>query len=268
MHLESNKDVPLLRFKDDEGKDFLRWKTKSLGAISEVKRGASPRPITSQKWFSEDSQIGWVRISDVTKSKKFLKKTTQYLSEEGVKKSRLIPKGSMVMSICATIGKPIYIDFDVCIHDGFVVFDNLDIDKEYLYYFLEKIQKRWYRYGQPGTQVNLNTSIVSNERIQIPETDEQHKIANFLSSVDTRIAQLEKKKSLLEQYKKGLMQKLFSQEIRFKNDEGEEYPEWEERRIKDVCQIIGGAVFEEEKSPPYQNPAEFQYYELEILETY
>ncbi len=142
------------------------------------------------------------------------------------------------MSICATIGKPIYTGFDVCIHDGFVVFEELKTNKGYLYYFLEKVQKRWYRYGQPGTQVNLNSSIVSNEKINIPEEPEQQKIATFLSSVDTKIEQLNKKKSLLEQYKKGLMQKLFSQEIRFKDEQGEEYPDWENFKLGFVAECL------------------------------
>ena len=142
------------------------------------------------------------------------------------------------MSICATIGKPIYTDFDVCIHDGFVVFEDLKVNKEFIYYFLEKVQNHWYRYGQPGTQVNLNSDIVSNEKIKIPIELEQQKIAVFLSAVDTKIEQLNRKKSLLEQYKKGMMQKLFSQEIRFKDEDGRDYPEWAEKKLGDVSEVL------------------------------
>ena len=141
------------------------------------------------------------------------------------------------MSICATIGKPIYTDFDVCIHDGFVVFEDLKVDKEFIYYYLEKIQKRWYRYGQLGTQVNLNSDIVSNEKIKIPIELEQHKIAAFLSAVDTRIEQLSRGKSFLLKYKQGMMQKLFSQEIRFKHSQWKDYPDWEEKFVRDICEI-------------------------------
>ena len=149
------------------------------------------------------------------------------------------------MSICATIGKPIYTDFDVCIHDGFVIFEDLKVNKEFIYYFLERVQKHWYRYGQPGTQVNLNSDIVSDEKIKIPIELEQQKIAAFLSAVDTKIEQLNRKKSLLEQYKKGMMQKLFSQEIRFKNENGRDYPDWEEKRFSSIA----------EKVSSFHNPA-------------
>ena len=198
-----------IRFKDDQGEEYPEWEIKFIGDISEVKRGASPRPITSPKWFDENSKIGWVRISDVTRSNRYLTKTMQYLSNEGVKQSRLLSKGSIVMSICATIGKPIYINFDVCIHDGFVVFENLKVKKEYLYYFLEKIQKRWYRYGQPGTQVNLNTGIVSREVIQIPTQPEQQKIANFLSSIDKNVELIAKQIEHTREFKRGLLHQMF-----------------------------------------------------------
>ena len=113
------------------------------------------------------------------------------------------------MSICATIGKPIHIGFDVCIHDGFVVFENLKIDKEYLYYFLEQVQKRWYRYGQPGTQVNLNSGIVSRESIHVPTRSEQQKIANILSSVDRKIELISEQIENTREFKKGLLQQMF-----------------------------------------------------------
>jgi len=198
-----------LRFKDEQGNEFPDWEEKRLGEICEVKRGASPRPISSPKWFDNDSEIGWVRISDVTKSTKYLKKTTQYLSNEGIKKSRLVTKGNMIMSICATIGKPIYTDFDVCIHDGFVVFDGLTAKKEYLFYHLEFIQKRWYRYGQPGTQVNLNSKIVSNEIMPLPCSEEQRKIASFLSSIDKKINLISTELNHAQSFKKSLLQQMF-----------------------------------------------------------
>ncbi|MDD2816139.1 MAG: restriction endonuclease subunit S [Thiotrichaceae bacterium] len=198
-----------LRFKDDDGQDFPEWEEKTLGEIANLKRGASPRPIADQKWFSDSSIIGWVRISDVSRSHKYLNHTEQYLSEEGISKSRFVKKGSIIMSICATIGKPIYTNFEVCIHDGFIVFEELQINPEFLYYYLLLIEKNWHQYGQPGSQVNLNTDIVSKEFIYVPIEKEQTKIANFLSALDEQINTSQQQLSLSKQYKQSLLQQMF-----------------------------------------------------------
>ena len=113
------------------------------------------------------------------------------------------------MSICATIGKPIYTNFDVCIHDGFVVFEELKLNKEYLYYYLDMIKMSWYKYGQPGTQINLNSEIVSNEIILFPCLAEQIKIANFLSAIDDKINNCSNQIEKMEAWKRGLLQQMF-----------------------------------------------------------
>lgn len=74
-------------------------------------------------------------------------------------------------------------------------------------------------------------------KLFFPSIDEQQKIAYFLSAVDTKIDQLNRKKELLERYKKGVMQKIFSQELRFKADDGSEFSEWEEKTLGDVAEI-------------------------------
>jgi len=115
------------------------WEMKRLGEVAKIQRGASPRPIDSPVWFDDNSSIGWVRISDVTCSGMFLYETTQRLSPLGVKHSRPVATGSLIMSICATVGRPIITRIDVCIHDGFVVFDNLEADQLFVYYVLKWI---------------------------------------------------------------------------------------------------------------------------------
>jgi type I restriction enzyme S subunit len=75
-----------------------------------------------------------------------------------------------------------------------------------------------------------------------PEIDEQQKIANFLSVIDEKIELLKKKMVLLGSYKKGLMQKLFSQDLRFKDEKGNEFPDWEERQVKDIFTVTRGDV--------------------------
>jgi len=92
------------------------------------------------------------------------------------------------------------------------------------------------RSGQPG----INANEYSQLKFNLPTLPEQQKIASFLSSVDKKIAQLSKKKQLLQQYKKGAMQKLFSQELRFKDAQGNDFPDWEEKRLGEVAKIFDG----------------------------
>lgn len=205
MFPQKGETEPQLRFEGFSGE----WKTVKLGDIANIRRGASPRPISDPVWFDENSSIGWVRISDVTKSNGMLKETTQYLSKKGIEKSRFIPAGNLIMSICATIGRPIYTGIEVCIHDGFVVFDNLKADLLCLLYILQLIEKNWQRYGQPGAQVNLNSDIVSQEKIKLPSLEEQTKIGEFFQALDAHIEAETKKLNHYESLKKAMLQRMF-----------------------------------------------------------
>jgi len=191
------------------------WEVKKLGEIASIVRGASPRPIEDTKWFDENSQIGWVRISDVTKSIKYLFETTQKLSELGIKSSRYVEKGNLIMSICATVGRPILLEINVCIHDGFVVFRNPQIEKKFLYYFLTFIEKDWAKNGQTGSQMNLNTNLINTTLIQFPkEKSEQIRIANIIGDIDDELAVINKKLEKVKMVKQGMMQQLLTGKIR------------------------------------------------------
>ena len=189
------------------------WKDSTIGDIASVKRGASPRPIQDPKWWG--GNVGWVRISDVTRSSKYLFKTTDYLSDEGVAKSVKIKQGEVILSICATIGKPIIVKTDACIHDGFVWFDKLpkSIDREFFYYTLKEKEEFLASQRQSGTQGNLNTSIVSSLRVYLPPLPEQQKIATILTSVDNVIEKTEAQINKLQDLKKGMMQELLTKGI-------------------------------------------------------
>ena len=191
------------------------WVVKKLGEIANIVRGASPRPIEDPKWFDQNSQIGWVRISDVTKSVKILTETTQKLSELGIQSSRYVEEGNLIMSICATVGRPILTRINVCIHDGFVVFRNPQVEIDYLYYFLSFIEKDWSKNGQTGSQMNLNTTLINTTEIPIPPTKvEQTRIAIILSDMDAEIAALETKLEKYRNIKLGMMQNLLTGKIR------------------------------------------------------
>ena len=83
--------------------------------------------------------------------------------------------------------------------------------------------------------LGISKTNLGKVELRIPYLEEQTKIASFLSAVDEKISQLTQKHQLLSQYKQGMMQKLFSQQIRFKADDGSEFGEWEERKLSDIC---------------------------------
>src|SRR5690606_31586410 len=88
--------------------------------------------------------------------------------------------------------------------------------------------------------LGLATSRLGEINLNIPSFSEQQKIATFLASVDKKIDQLQQKQHLLEQYKKGVMQKIFSQKLRFKGEYGNNYPDWEEKKLGEVLKIGNG----------------------------
>ena len=109
---------------------------------------------------------------------------------------------------------------------------------------------------QGGGVPNLNVKVVEKFKINFPTKPEQQKISAFLTAVDNKIEQLSKKQELLGEYKKGLMQQIFSQVIRFKagdtpgqpllpngnSPSGSDFPNWEEKRLGDLCEITTGKL--------------------------
>jgi type I restriction enzyme S subunit len=192
-----------------------KWEVKELGKLASIQRGASPRPIDSPIWFDEKSSVGWVRISDVTKSGMYLRETLQRFSTIGIQHSRPVARDSLIMSICATVGRPIITEIDTCIHDGFVVFDHLQTDMHFLYYMLRAIEGDWSRYGQTGSQMNLNTGLINRTEVPVPPTgEEQRAIATILADMDAEITALESKLDKARQIKQGMMQELLTGRIR------------------------------------------------------
>ncbi len=191
------------------------WEMRTLGELASIQRGASPRPIDSPIWFDENSSVGWVRISDVTKSKMYLRETMQRLSKRGIQYSRPVSQGSLIMSICATVGRPIITMLDTCIHDGFVVFDSLRCDQYFLYYILSSIEGDWSRHGQTGSQMNLNTGLINRTEVSVPAIiEEQTAIAQILSDMDAEITELDTKLAKARAVKQGMMQQLLTGKIR------------------------------------------------------
>lgn len=96
------------------------------------------------------------------------------------------------------------------------------------------VRKQIMSKAQGAQHINIGQEILSSVRVNMPSLPEQQKIAEFLSTIDTVIEKQKETVSAWEERKKGVMQKLFSQEVRFKADDGSEFPEWEEKKLKNI----------------------------------
>ena len=107
----------------------------------------------------------------------------------------------------------------------------------------QRIQKYFWSELTGTTIKNLSLNSISNTKIISPKYEEQQKIGEFFSKLDRQIELEEKKLALLEEQKKGYMQKIFSQELRFKDENGEEYPEWEKMNLERIAEIKRGLTY-------------------------
>ena len=168
----------------DSGVEWLgqvpeHWIVIYIKHLSQVKRGASPRPIDDPKYFDEDGEYAWTRIADVSNSGMYLTSTTQRLSALGSSLSVRLNAGELFLSIAGTVGKPCITMFKSCIHDGFVYFPSLKINNKFLYYIFDAGQA-YLGLGKMGTQLNLNTETVGGIKIGLPPVDEIEEIIGYI----------------------------------------------------------------------------------------
>lgn len=113
------------------------------------------------------------------------------------------------------------------------------VNLEFLRYFFRRKRGKYLLElaspGGAGRNKTLGQEDFGKLKVVFPKIEEQEKIAASLGSVDEKIALLEKKRELFEQYKKGVMQQIFSQQIRFKDDNGNDFPDWEEKRLGEIA---------------------------------
>lgn len=238
MSNTQKKNVPELRFPGFEGE----WEEKKLGEFAgkvtqknvdkkyiETLTNSAELGIISQKDYfdKEISNIDNIKKYYVVEENDFFynPRMSNYAPFGPVNRNKLGKKGVM---------SPLY-----------TVFKIQNIDLNFIEFYFKS--SKWYRFmalngdsGARADRFSIKDRTFMEMPLHIPCMDEQIKIGQFFSKLDRQIELEEQKLELLQQQKKGYMQKIFSQELRFKDENGKDYPEWEETTIKEIAQINTG----------------------------
>jgi len=247
-----NKNIPQLRFPEFKGE----WEKKKLGEVAEISSGGTPSRTNPNYW---NGNIPWVSTTLIDFN--FIDKTEEYITEEGLKNSsaKLFPQGTLLMAMYGqgkTRGKIAILNIDATTNQAC---GAITTNKEVLnpLFAFQNIAKRYDEIrdlSNQGGQENLSGGIIKGIEISFPTLPEQTKIATFLTAVDEKLQALKKKKALLEHYKKGVMQKIFSQALRFKpalsevegDENGKDFPDWEVKKLGEVCEVKKGKQLNKE----------------------
>ena len=243
---------PKLRFKADDGSQFPDWEKKKLSDIF-VERREMQCIDDEYKLLSFTIEQGVINPEDKKTnkrdflmkdkaSKKFLR--TEYndiIYNPANLKYGAINRNKLGKGLLSPIYAIFYTEQNAVFMESIV--RNPDFIKRTLKYL-------------EGTVIKLMTLKPRDflrMKSYIPCLEEQQKIAEFLSTIDTVIAKQKETVSAWEKRKKGVMQKLFSQEVRFKADDGSKFPDWEEKKLGDICKTFSGGTPKSGKTRYYEN---------------
>ena len=220
--------VPKLRFKREDGTDYREWEEKTLQDVSSY--------ITTTGTGEKSVYVG---------TENMRKNCSGVVLEDNndttVKGIQYTLNDVLVSNIRPYLKKAWRADRSgICSTDVLCIRGTSGILSEYLYTLLSS--DSFFEYvmqGVKGTKMPRgDKKHIMDMPVSIPCLEEQQKIADFLSTVDEVIAQSEAEVQSLEQQKKAAMQKIFSQEVRFKRENGSDYPEWEEKVFTDLFKSI------------------------------
>ena len=235
MSKKVRKLVPELRFSEFKGD----WEIKSVEKIASVSSGGTPSRTKPTYW---NGDIPWITTSETSQSE--ILDSVEKITKKGLENSsaKLFPKDTILMAMYGqgkTRGQVSLLRINAATSQNFAAITlKKDYVPEFVYLFLSQEYERLRALSNGNAHKSLSSGLVKKYKIPVTETKEQEKIASFLNVIALRITQLRRKHELLETYKKGVMQKIFSQQIRFKQDDGSNFPNWKEKKLKNICSLI------------------------------
>ncbi|MDU2728079.1 restriction endonuclease subunit S [Pantoea sp.] len=216
--------VPKLRFRN-----FTQdWHENSLGDLVDIKSGNSP----SNYELSSVGEYPFIKVEDMNNCSKYQVRAREFV----VNSQPCFPTGSVVFpkrGAAIMNNKVRILNQNSCADTNMMALVPINIHQEYLYYLISFVGL--YKIADTSTIPQINNKHILPFNVIIPEKKEQTKVANFLSSVDEKITLLNNQYDLLCRYKKGMMQKILRQELRFKDENGDNFPEWNPCQLKDVA---------------------------------
>ncbi len=191
----------------------LGWERKTIGDMIEVGRGSSPRPIADQKYFV-DGTIPWLKIADATASNIFIHETKEHVNEYGASFSRKLKPGSLIVAASGTLGFPMFLSVEACIHDGWIYFAGIgDELKEYFYYSFMGLRKHFESVSYGAAIQNINTGIVKASPFIVPSRKYLEGFKKIAGPVFQEIELIQKQNRLLKESRDILLPRLMSGEV-------------------------------------------------------
>lgn len=230
----ANQMTPELRFPEFSSE----WQMKKLGDVVKFSRGN----LLSKGDFKDDGQFKAIHYGQLfTQYNEIINEIKSRTDTDTGKRSvagellmptsDVTPQGLARASVIHEDGVMIGGDINVLKPDQ-------EISSDFLSYLLNSQKKKIMRIVSGTTVRHVYASDLRKVNYVFPQKPEQEKIAEFLTAVDARIAAGEQRFASLTQYKKAVMQQIFSQQIRFKKPDGSDYPDWEEKRLRGIVNFI------------------------------
>jgi type I restriction enzyme S subunit len=224
--------VPNLRLPGFEGE----WKEGNLGKLAKISSGGTPSRTTSTHWNGE---IPWVTTSLINFN--ILSEAEEYITEQGLKGSsaKLFPKNTVLMAMYGqgrTRGKVAILGMEAATNQACaaIIPNPSLISYSFLFQNLSKRYDEIRELSNQGGQQNLSGGIIKGIKILYPSFNEQIKIAELLSKIDSRIDTQNKIIEGLKLSKKMLIKKLFNQQLSFDRRHNNNFPDWEEKKMKEL----------------------------------
>jgi len=214
------------------------WMETKLKDVGEYYGGGTPDTSVKDYW---KGTIAWISSSDIKENTIHAIDKSRYITKEAIEQSatKLIPKGSILMVSRVGIGKFAIADEELCTSQDFT---NL-VTKENEYFlgnYFKARSNRFVRLSQGTSIKGFTINDIKMAKFLIPSLPEQTKIASFLTTVDKRISTQNKIIKHQESLMKGLMKQIFSQKLRFKNENGTYFTDWETKKLGEIGNTYNG----------------------------